>query len=143
MKSNIKDEWFIAEGRHEGQRLLVRLNIGARPMVGDKQYPFKVGIAIQFKSPQADGMPNEDELQRFARIEDMLFNRFDVEHTGVLCIVITTGGMREFVIYSKIDNVSDMIEDVSLHFPTYDFQHYVEQDKNWDEFTYWTERLGK
>lgn len=143
MKSGIKDEWLIAEGYHEGQRLIVRINVGLRPLIGNSQYPFRVGIAIPFAAPQADGMPSEDELTRYARIEDMLVSRFDVDQTGILCAVITTQGMREFVVYSKTDKASDIIEDVSLHFPDYDFQRIVEEDMNWDEFVYWLERLGK
>jgi len=142
MKSKTNDDWIIAEGLHEGQRLVVRMNIGARPLIDSERYPYKVGIAIPFKSPLSDGMPNEVEIQRYARIEDTIVNRFEVDHAGVPCIVITTQGMREFVVYSKTDNVSDIIEDASLHFPEYDFQHIVEYDKNWDEFRYWSERLG-
>jgi hypothetical protein len=137
-----KDEWIIAEGQHEGKRLIVRLNVGAEHIANDKRYPFRIGIAIPFKSPSADGMPKEDELLLFGRIEDMIVDRFSVDQVGILCVAITTHGMRELVIYSKTNDVKQMMEDICTHFPEYDFQHYAKQDRKWDEFNYWNERLG-
>jgi len=108
-----------------------------RPIVGDAHYPFRVGIAIQFKSPQKDGMPSQDEAQLFSRIEDLIYDYFDAKHTGVLCLVITTQGMREFIVYSITDAVADLTGSLSQHFPAYDTQHYVEQDREWDVYKQW------
>ena len=143
MSSAIKDEWLTAEGRHEGQRLIVRLNTGVGSLVAHKKYPFRIGIAIPFNSPQENGLPNKDELQRFERIEDTIFNRFQVDETAVLCAILTTNGMREFILYSQIDDISTMLEDVSSHFSEYNFQRNVEQDADWQEYAYWAKRLGQ
>lgn len=137
MKSTIKDEWLVGEGEHEGHRLIARVNRGAQQIVGDGQYFFRVGIAVPFTSPQHDGMPNEKELQSLARIEDMIYDYFNAKHIGVLCIILTTQGMREFITYSASDNVAQLIEHLSQTFPAYDFQYYVEQDKDWSVYQYW------
>ena len=134
---SIKDEWQIGEGVHEGERLIARVNVGARDLIGDAQYPLRIGIAIPFQSPQKDGMPSKDENQLFGRIEDLIYDYFNGKHRGVPCLIITTHGMREFIVYATTDNVADLIGSLSQHFPAYDFQHYVEQDKDWDVYQYW------
>ena len=143
MKHKIKDDWTIAQGSDQGARLMVRLNEGARPIMGNKQYPFRVGIVVPFKSPNADGTPSVDEFRHLDGIEDMVIDRFSAGHTGVLCVIVTTGGTQQFVIYCKTDNVSQIIKDLSVQFPDYNIQHYVKQDKNWDEFKYWLQELGE
>ncbi|HSW65688.1 MAG TPA: DUF695 domain-containing protein [Bacillota bacterium] len=132
-----KDEWLVGEGEYEGHRLLVRRNVGAEPMAGNARYPFKVGIAIPFLAPQKDGMPGKDELQLFGRIEDLVYDFFDAKRRGILCLVIITRGMREFVIYSQIDDITELIDALAGHFPAYDFQHIIEQDEHWDEYMRW------
>ena len=137
MKNEIKDEWRVGEGKYEGHRLILRQNVGARPAMGDARYSFRVGIAIPFQSPQKDGMPGEDELRLMERIEDLIYDYFDAKHMGVLCLVITTQGMREFITYSTTDDVADLIGSLLMHFPAYDIQHDVEQDKEWDAYKQW------
>lgn len=137
MARSIKEAWNISEGQYEGRRIIVRQNVEARPIVGNDRYPFRVGIAIPFISPQKDGMPNEDEIIVLERIEDLIYDYFQAKHTGILCIVITTQGMREFIVYSAINRITDLTGSLSRHFPRYDIQHYVEQDKEWDVYRQW------
>jgi len=82
-------------------------------------------------------MPNKDETQILNRIEDLIFDYFDAKHTGVPCLVLTTQGMREFISYLTTDDVDELIESLSLHFPKYDIQHYVEQDEKWEVYKQW------
>jgi len=51
MKNDIEEAWNISEGRYEGHRLLVRQNVGARSIIGNAQYPFRLGIAIPLTAP--------------------------------------------------------------------------------------------
>lgn len=137
MTSNVKDEWTVGEGEHESHRLIARVNVGARQIVGSGQYTFRVGIAVPFKSSLHDGMPNEKELQSLARIEDMIYDYFSAKYTGVLCIILTTQGVREFITYSNSDDVAQLIEHLSQTFPAYEFQYYAEQDRDWSVYRYW------
>ena len=143
MKNKAKDQWTIAQGREEGMRLMLRLNESVGPLAGNQQYSFRVSIVVPFKSPNADGTPKVDEFKHLDGIEDTIIDRFNAKQTGVLCIIVTTQGMQQFVIYSKTDNVGQIIKDIALHFPEYNFKHSVEQDKNWDQYKHWVEELGE
>lgn len=137
MKRDIEDLWNIGESQYGGHRLILRHNIGAQSMVGDGRYSFRVGIAIPFKSPQKDGMPGEDEIESMQHIEDMIYDYFHEGYKGVLCIIITTQGMKEFIIYSMTNDVAELITSLSQHFRLYDIQHYVEQDEEWNTYRQW------
>jgi hypothetical protein len=132
-----KDEWLIAEGFFEDERLFLRTNPGLATKTNKQRYPFKIGIAIPFRSPRDDGLLDNDESLRFNRIEDTILDRFKANDVGMLCMVITTQGMREFVIYSKTSDISDLIENTALLFPEYEFQHIIEEDKEWNVFKAW------
>lgn len=137
MESKIKDEWSVGEGEHEGHRLIARVNVGVRQIVGDGQYPFRAGIAIPFRSPQHDGMPGEEENQLFNRIEDTIYDYFSSKRSGMLCLIITTQGMKEFIAYSTSDDIAELIESLSQAFPAYNFQHYIERDEDWSVYQDW------
>jgi hypothetical protein len=143
MKNKIKNEWTLAEGREEGKRLMVRLNESVRRMIGDEQYCFRVDIEVPFKSPNADGTPKVDEFQHLDALEDLILDRFKANHTGVLCIIVTMPGRQRFAVYSTTDDISQIMEDIALHFPKYKVQHSVELDKNWDEYRRWVAELGE
>ena len=137
MKHKVKDAWNIAEGMYGGHRIIVRQNVGARPIAGNGHYPFRAGIAIPFRSPQKDGTPSKYDITILERIEDLIYDYFDTGHTGVLCLVLTTQGMREFIVYSTTDDIADLTGSLSQHFRQYDIQHYAEPDKDWDVFKQW------
>jgi len=42
MKTEMKDERSIGEGKYAGHCLIVRQNVGVRPVAGDARYPFRV-----------------------------------------------------------------------------------------------------
>lgn len=133
----IKDEWKITEGRYDGHDIIVRFNVGVQGIVGGKRYPFRVGIAIPLQKPNKNGMPQDDEFLVLRKMEDEIYDYFDVAHRGVTCVVITTQGMRELIIYSKKNDVSELIKILSQGFPSHDIQHYVEKDKDWEGYQQW------
>jgi hypothetical protein len=135
--NDTEESWVIAEGEHEGHRLIVRQSVGVRPLVGNEHYPYRVGIVALFKEPQEDGMPNEDELDILRDIEDTVYDYLYAKQTGVLCFVITTWGMRELVAYSKSEDIQRLVALLAKQFQGYEIQHLVEEDKDWDIYRQW------
>lgn len=137
MKNTIEDKWQVGEGVYEGHRLVARVNVGARSLVGDGHYTLRIGIAVRFVSPESDGMPKAAEIKSLEGIEDMIHDYFTAKYTGVLCIILTTQGMREFIIYATADDIDKLIHSLSQRFPKYHFQCYSEPDTEWDVYQYW------
>jgi len=132
--ATIKDQWSVFQGNHDGMPSFFRLNTGVESMIGDRAYSFRIGIAVPLKRPQENGLPSEEENVYVNQIEDEIFTFFDKELRGFVCVIIATGGMKEFMMYSKIENIEELIGELKSKFPEYDFQHYVVKDENWDGY---------
>lgn|GEM_PF-7122709 len=55
-----------------------------------------------------DGMPGEDEISLLNRMEDLICDYLGAKHTGVLCLVLTTQGMRESIIYLATEGGAEL-----------------------------------
>ena len=132
--SAIKDEWSVFEGHHNGKPLLVRLNTGVAHIAGNRLYVFRIGIAVPLKHPQENGLPTPEENLYFKDIEDEIHAYFEKEQRGFVCAIISTSGMKEFMMYGKSENVQDLIGILKTKFSAYDFQNYVKRDENWEGY---------
>ena len=96
---HVKGMWSVLQGNHNGKPILIRLRTIAKELVGDKRYPYRVRIAMPFNHQDKKGMPTSEENQHLDSIEDEIGRLFEDNNEAYICIIITTGGMREFVIY--------------------------------------------
>jgi hypothetical protein len=93
-----EDAWTVSETTHDGRRLIVRANIAARSLAGDKRLGIKVGLAIPFHTSDPDGMPSPDEVALLDAAEEHIVE--ELSGHARLVLVLTTNGMREFVAYT-------------------------------------------
>jgi len=84
-------------------------------------------------------LPTENENLILWQIEEEIFNILQEEVRGFVSLIITTKGMREFVIYSKENKYEDIIEKLKSTFLKYDFQSYIEEDPDWLGYRYFSE----
>jgi hypothetical protein len=94
----VEDAWQVHETVHDGHRLVIRGNAGAKPLVASKDYGIKVGLAVPFNEPQHDGMPTSSEMAQLEVVEEAIVS--GLAGHAVLVAVLTTNGMREFVAYT-------------------------------------------
>ena len=92
------DSWNVFEGTNAGRRMIVRVNEGAAPITGDDRYGIRVSVAVLLNDPRPDGMPNPDEMTQLSAAEAQIATAL-ADH-GVMVLVITTSGAREFVAYT-------------------------------------------
>jgi hypothetical protein len=129
--------WQVSQGQHQGSPLIARVNTWAKEILGHPEFPYRVGIAVPFLSPQADGLPTKEENFGFNEIEDEIFDLFQKDNEAIVCVIITTSGMREFLIYSSTKEVDEKVNQLKSKFSKYDFQSYVQEDKKWDGYKEW------
>jgi hypothetical protein len=96
-----ESSWQVKQGQYEGRPLLVRLNMSVEPFRGHPELSHQIGIAIPFRAPDEQGMPSEAEFEELNQIEDLLFDALEIATRSIVVAVITTKGMREFVIYAR------------------------------------------
>ncbi len=88
---------MIVTGTYDEKPLIARFDTSAEQLIG--RYSIQVGVAIPLNDPTPEGFPTPDEDEQLGRIEATLLRKAD--ERSVLAGVITTGGMREFVLYSS------------------------------------------
>jgi hypothetical protein len=82
------------------------------------------------KTPNDNGLPVGDEADALESFEEQLVAR--VAGSGVLVLVITTSGMREFVLYTGDAGwLPQLHEDLQAALPDYDVQMVGETDPKW------------
>jgi hypothetical protein len=129
----ITDEWQVYEGRQNGKRLIASFNTGARQLVGSRNHGIQIGVAVPFHQPDPEGMPGADEMAQLTAFEDALAAR--AAGRAVLVGVITTGGMREFVLYTGSgDWIEGFHHDLSAALPSHQVQVMAKSDPKWSVY---------
>ena len=129
----IPDEWELSAGELDGKPIVTRFRIGARPWVGSADYPIQIGVAIPFLQPNDQGMPVGDEVAQLEAFEDALIERAGTQ--AVFVGVLTTGGMREFVLYTGSgDWIPAFHQDLIAAMPTHEVQVMAQTDPKWATF---------
>jgi len=124
--------WTVARGEYEGRPMFVRLDTSARGSAIRRELPTRLGIAIPLKNPDERGLPRTEEFAELDAIEDNLVAALRVHGEGRMVLVLTTGGMREFVSYVRTPEAGVAAADqVRTATSTHQVQHYTQQDPEW------------
>lgn len=123
--------WMVVTGTHEEKPLIARFDTSSEQLKG--RYSIQVGVAIALNAPTPEGFPAPEEDQQLSRIEAKVVAEAAKE--SVLVGVITTGGMREFVLYT---NSSTWIEDyhhtLADAISTHEVQVMAKTDPQWSTY---------
>lgn len=130
-----EDRWSLLQGTHEARPILVRRNDQAKDFRGHAEMPVRLGIAVPFNDPDDRGFPGKGELINLEAIEDHIVAAVDEAQVGRLVVVITTGGMREYVSYVRSRDLGDRVAgSVRKAVSSHEVQHYVADDPGWDGY---------
>jgi hypothetical protein len=129
-------DWAMLEGENDGQPMLVRRNESVEQFAGHHELPFRLGLAVPFLEPDENGFPSPDETGDLDDIEDGLVAYLQDEQVGVLTMVITTAGMREFVSYIRSAEVGEAaVQAAAAAGNDHEIQYYVEEDPEWELYS--------
>ena len=124
------DKWSISQGKSNGKPIFVRFNSSAKLYSGHPELTQRLGIAVPLREPNEHGLPKAAESQEFTAIEELLARAISAH--GRMVLVITTGGMREFVSYVRsLDEGKKIIDEVRTGTTTHKIQFYVRPDAKW------------
>lgn len=115
--------------------MFIRRNDTAVGFAGHPDYKFRIGVAIPLIAATEDGFPTADEMEKLNVIEDALTEQLEFEQRALHVLAITTGGMREFVFYSRIPASAEaIVENLRAKVSTHEIQSYVAEDAKWELF---------
>lgn len=134
-KLNVEDSWTVCEGQYNGKPLIARVNIGLKPLVADSRYQHRIGVAVPFRSPDADGFPSGAESWKISEIEDLLADELELHHQSLFAVAITTNGMREFVFYTSDTQVAERkLEALAERIDSHQIQRVIAPDPDWSVY---------
>ena len=101
MASQIPDgPWTLGQGECDGKPMLMRLNTGASPFVGDPRYGQRLDVAIPHRAPNPAGLPQPAEALEIGKLEDQLVAALTSGGAGAFVLAVTTGKCS----YLKLNN---------------------------------------
>ncbi|HLY60393.1 MAG TPA: DUF695 domain-containing protein [Terriglobia bacterium] len=128
-----EDNWALLQIEEGGKPIVIRMNTVARGADIYPMLPFRLGIAIPLHSPNEAGLPDKPEGQELYAIEDRLDAALGT--AGQKVIIITHGGMREFVSYvASVQLAHEFAKQVRAATNTHEVQYYIASDPEWTVF---------
>jgi len=124
--------WSIGEGQNNGQIMIVRSNTGYREFGNVPGYDHQVGIAVPLKKAETTGLPSPAEDALLGEVEDVICNSLEEHAESLLVAVISTGGMREFVFYTREpQRVQQRFEQLRTRITSHEIQLVIQPDRTW------------
>jgi Family of unknown function (DUF695) len=124
--------WSIAEGEHSGGIMIVRANTGYREFRSVPGYEHQVGIAVPLGKVEPTGLPGPAEGALLGEIEDIICSSLEEQAESLLVAVITTGGMREFVFYTRDPHrMEQRIVELRKRITSHEIQLIIQLDRTW------------
>lgn len=122
--------WYIYRGGDAQGELHARFDHDARAFAGRPEYEIQVGLAVPLLEAGPDGLPLEHELPALDAIEQVVVR--EAGDRAVLVGVISTGGVREFVLYTGDGQWLEEFQGaVSAAVETHEIQMMARRDPEW------------
>ena len=110
--------------------MIVRLNSSARSLIPGRRHGIRIDFTVSFLDADHRGMPSHAEQNELAAFEDYMETH--VAGHAVLVAVITTSGMREFVLHTdSSDWIDGFHRDLAAALPTHKVQMLTQLDLDW------------
>jgi hypothetical protein len=131
---------MFKRGTSEGHLAYVRGNTALRALQNRQRFPYRAGFAVMFSKPNEFGLPGTDEASELTGVENEIDRAMSGKKLGFLSLVITTGGMREYVFYTgRPDDVRKLMKKMGGKVRGREFRSYVVADPGWDVYFRFTQ----
>ncbi|HEX7571966.1 MAG TPA: DUF695 domain-containing protein [Bacteroidota bacterium] len=131
---------MFKRGTSDGHLAYIRGNTALRSLKERERFPYRVGFAVAFRKPNRYGLPTDDEARELTSLENEIDRAMQGKKLGFLSLVITTGGMREYVFYSnQPDAVRRKIKKMGGRMHGRDVRSYVTADPGWEVYFRFTQ----
>lgn len=125
------DSWKVFQGTYGESPMILRVDEAYRHGKPPAGYEYQMGVTVPFKDASPDGLPGPADMGDLEVVEDLVAS----EPRGLLVAVITTQGMREFVLYTADPSwVEDWAHELGARVPGHEVQVMVQGDPGWETY---------
>lgn len=122
--------WAEAAGDQFGEPMTVRLRTDLDGADDRDKWSVRVGIAVPYQATADTGMPAPGEAVALETVEQMVGAA--VGDRAIKAIVITMGGMREYVLYSRSAGwTQELSQELSTLVTTHHVRVVTDEDDGW------------
>ena len=134
--------WAVVEGKLDGRVAWIRIQRGIA--VADREaMPHRLTIRWKYADDGADGMPPVELKDRFWALEEALINAVRTDASGILSLVITTAGSREWhVHFSDSQAIQSSINSAFADLPDMPVSLTGNADPDWSDYRYFESALS-
>lgn len=126
--------WAVAEGTHNNLPLMIRFRSNLTSELDISNHPQLIQIYWNY-SKHDSGMPSSVDSQHMEIFENRLVDALENDLTGILVAVITTGGVREWVYYTKsLDAFAERLHNMPQESAPYPIEIDTDNDPEWEYF---------
>lgn len=113
--------------------MIVRWNTGYREFGNVPGYEHQVGIAVPLRASEPTGLPSSEENAELVAVEDAICQSLEVQAELLFVVIVTTGGMREFVFYTRApQHVKRRFENLRGRTASHEIQLMIRSDETWE-----------
>jgi hypothetical protein len=124
MQNDPNASWSVRKATLDGDPAVIRLNDSAATRAGNPSSPFRISVAVMPFDPSRDPLESfEDRMVGLAA------------DWAELVAVITTGGLREYVLYTgDADRIPGFHQDLKAALPDFEVHMIAAEDPRWDTY---------
>jgi hypothetical protein len=131
--------WSVARADSGRGPVLVRSNDAARELRGHPALPIKLGFVVPLNRPNEGGLPDAEENEQLAAVEDLIATRVLAAGAGVHALTLTTGVMKEWVFYVATGlDIAGLHAEVQDSVSSHEVQCMAVQEPGWESYREFT-----
>jgi uncharacterized protein (TIGR01619 family) len=113
----------------------IRVDLGIRPEIPDRERSWLLWVWVYFKQPRPDGLSSSEEFDKLSSLEDALRIAIEQKSGGLLSGCITTSGRREFYFYApNPDRFEETVRATVSLAHDYKFDCDTQEDPGWSQY---------
>ncbi len=137
-----EDRWTIARGELDGRLTWLRIQRDVEHSVRDSN-PHRLVIRWEYQDDGDDGMPSFALKERFRALEEALIHSIHTDDTGVLALVLTSAGSREWhVHFADAEAAQESVNSAFAELPDMPISLTGKFDPDWSEYNYFSSTLA-
>jgi Family of unknown function (DUF695) len=130
------DTWTMATGDDNGKPLIFRIRNKAPSFARKESFPHLLAVCWQYESPNNQGMPSQETVERMSQLEDLLEAAFEGARQAFLTVIVTGNGIREWQWYARDpDAVMQLVNETLGEYEPFPVQFSFQDDPEWEGYS--------